>query len=471
MIRRRLALHRWDVIRGAGRTFWQRLTPPQLFVGSFALLVVLGTVGFQVLPGLYPDGERPMDWLDSLFISTSAVCVTGLSVIDVAARLTFWGQLWLLVLIQLGGLGMITFASLIIVLLGGRLSLRGEALAVGSTDTPPTLNPRRLLVEIIRFTFAFEAAGAVLLYFLWAPRLGWAGAAWPAVFHAVSAFCNAGFSTFSDNLIGFHNSPLTLLVIGGLIVAGGLGFLTLEELSLRVRGGRTGQVFRLSLHSRLVLAMTALLLTGGWVAYAVLEWDRTLAGMSVVDRVSNALFMSITCRTAGFNTMDYAAAAESTNFMTMGLMLVGGSPGSTAGGVKTTTFALIVVLAWSRFRGQEVASVWGRSVRDDLLGRAVGLLVLAAAVLVVGVLVLTLSETAVPNRDPFLGRAFEAVSGFCTVGLTMGVTMTLSPIGRLTLVALMFVGRVGTMTVAAALGRAHPEGVKFRYAYEDVVIG
>jgi trk system potassium uptake protein TrkH len=470
MIHRR-PLHRWDVIRGAGQSLWKRLTPPQLFVGSFALAILLGTVGFRVLPGLYPENQPPLDWIDSLFTATSAVCVTGLTVLDVSSQLTFWGQAWVLLLIQLGGLGMITFASLLIVLLGGRLSLRGEALAVGSTERPHVIEPGRLVREVVRFTFAFEFVGALLLYVLFVPRLGWGGAVWPAVFTSVSAFCNAGFSTFPDSLVGFRESPLVLLVVSALIIVGGLGFLALEELSLRFQGGRTRRIFRLSLHSRLVLATTVLLLLGGWLLFALLEWNGTLKGLGFGDRLVNALFLSVTCRTAGFNTIDHAQAAESTNFLTILLMMIGGSPGSTAGGVKTTTVALIALLAWSRLRGEEVPNVWGRSVRQEVLSRAVGLLALATVVVVIGVMVLTVTESATPSHDTFLARAFEAVSGFCTVGLSMGVTPALSPAGRLTLVALMFLGRVGTMTMAAALARPQPQDVKFRYAYEDVVIG
>ncbi len=460
---------RWTVIGGIRRSLWQRITPPQLFVGSFALLILIGTVGFQALPGLY-TGE-PMNWLDSLFMSTSAVCVTGLSVIDPGTRLTFAGQVWLLMLIQLGGLGMITFASLIILALGGRLSLRAEALSAGSLDHAPTVRPQKLIRDIILFTFAFEATGGVLLYLAWVPRLGWSEAVWPAVFHAISAFCNAGFSTHADSLIGFQRSPLTLAIVMALIVAGGIGFLTLEELMLWFKAARSQKRFRLSLHTRLVLITTAMLIVGGWLVLGALEWERSLKSLPWYDRIVNALFMSVTPRTAGFNTIDYGQTSEATNYVTILLMSVGGSPGSTAGGMKTTTFILIGLMAWARFRGREVTSFAGRSVRPETTGMAVGLFVVCFTLVTLGILVLTLTEPGVGGRGQFLDWMFEAVSAFNTVGLSTGVTTGLSWAGRLVAIALMFLGRVGPLTFAAALARNPAHSERFRYAYEQVVVG
>ena len=459
----------WDGPAGRNPSLWQRLTPPQLFVGSFAALVLLGTLGLKLLPGLY-TGE-PLSWLDALFTAASAACVTGLIVVDTATYFTPLGQAFLLLLIQVGGLGMLTFTSLIITTLGGRLSLRQEALSTGgSADIAPHVNPRRLLRDVVLFTFAFEAAGAAALYALWVPRLGWEGAAWPAVFHSVSAFCNAGFSTFPDNLVSFQDSPATLSVVMALIVAGGLGFLTLEELALRARAGRNRQVFRLSLHTRLVVVTTVALIAAGWGLFAWLEWGATLGGMDTPDRVVNALFLSVTTRTAGFNTVDYGRATEGSNFLTILLMSVGGSPGGTAGGVKTTTLALLVVLAWSRYRGEGVASAWGRSLRKETTDRAVGLAVVSFAAMTAGILALTVTERHTGTGD-FLGRMFEAVSAFNTVGLSMGQTATLSPAGRVVVTALMFVGRVGPFGLAAALTSRAAAGGRFRYAYEEVAVG
>lgn len=467
-------MYRWEVPTRR-RTLWERLTPPQLFVLSFLFLILGGTVGLRLIPGLY-TGE-PLSWLNALFTATSAVCVTGLIVVDTATYFTTMGQGFILLLIQLGGLGIVTFTTLIIVALGRRLSLRHQALSPGAAEVSPHVDFRRLARAVVILTLVIEALGALCLYLLWAPRFGWGAAAWHAVFQSVSAFCNAGFSTFSDSLVGFAGSPLSLLVVAGLIVLGGIGFLTLEELNQRRRAHQEGRPFALSLHSRLVLAMTLGLLLAGTAGYLVFEWNVTLGGMPVMDRVVNALFMSSTARTAGFNTVDYARASDSANFLTILLMSIGGSPGSTAGGLKTTTFGLIMLLAWSRIRGREDVHAWGRSVPPETLSRAIGLMVVGFGVLTLGIFLLTAAELsalvhAARVHGQFLAHMFEAASAFNTVGLSLGATSDLSTGGRWVIILLMFVGRVGPLAFAAAITRsAERRKTRVRYAYEDVVVG
>jgi trk system potassium uptake protein TrkH len=340
----------------------------------------------------------------------------------------------------------------------------------------PHVDVGRLARDILLFTAVIELAGALLLYLVWIPRLGWVEAAWPAFFHAVSAFCNAGFSTFSDSLVGFQRSPLTLLVIMLLIVLGGIGFLTLEELDQARRARRERRGYRLSLHSRLALATSAVLIVGGWILFALVEWRVTLAELPLVHRLSNALFLSVTPRTAGFNSIDYALASDSTNFLTTIFMMIGGSPGSTAGGLKTTTVALIGLLAWSRLRGREVVSVGGRSVPEETIQRAVGLFVVGFGVVTAAILIFTATEIGAVghsvSNERFLRFMFESASAFNTVGLTMNTTAELSTGGRWLDILLMFLGRVGPLTFAAALVlRSRHSVARFRYAYEDVVVG
>jgi trk system potassium uptake protein len=452
------------------RSLWHRLTPPQLFVGSFAGMILLGTLGLMFLPGLYVN-ER-LGWVDALFTATSAVCVTGLIVVDTATHFTVRGQAFILLLIQLGGLGMITFTTLIILALGGRLSLRHEELAGPGVPVSDEIDHRRLTFNVVRATLVLEALGALVLYVLWAPRLGWGGAAWHAVFQSISAFCNAGFSTFSDSVIGFQQAPGTLLTMALLIILGGLGFLVLEEVYLRRswRPGRSGARSRLSLHSTLVLATTAALLVLGSAAYLVFEWGGVLGDMRFAERMANAFFMSTTARTAGFNSVDYALANPDTNFLTILLMSIGGAPGSTAGGLKVTTFALIVLLAYARLRGWSVVSVWGRSVPEETVQRAIGLFVLGFAVVTLGIF--AYARTELDQAAPeFFSHMFEAISAFNTVGLSLGVTPDLSTQGRWLTVILMFVGRVGPLAVAAALARRVSRTASLRYSREDVVIG
>lgn len=403
-------------------------------------------------------------------------CVTGLIVVDTATYFTAWGQAYLLLLIQLGGLGILTFTTLVILALGRRVSLHHEALNAPPSGVTWDMDFRHLARNIVVFTFAFEAVGALMLFLLWHGRLGAVGAAWHAVFHAVSAFCNAGFSTFSTSLVAFHDDPAVLGVIITLIVIGGMGFLTLAELDAMRRRPGASRAGTFSLHTQLVLATTGFLLIGGWVVFTALEWTNTLAGMPVSAKLINGLFMSVTARTAGFNTVDYASTADSTNFFTILLMSVGGSPGSTAGGIKTTTVALIALLAVSRVLGRQVTSIRHRSVPDATIQRAVGLSVVAFATVTVAILLYSVLEIGATGHQraggEFVRYMFEAVSAFNTVGLSMGVTPDLSSASRLLTVFLMYMGRVGPLSFAAAIALRQAKAAgEFRYAYEDVIIG
>lgn len=461
---------RWDLSREAGFGFWQKITPPQLFAGSFAFLIILGTLALKLIPGLYVGPE--LGWQDALFTSTSAVCVTGLVVVDTGAFFTTAGHVVLLVLIQLGGLGMLAFTSLVITILGRRLSLRAQSsLTMESRKSGPHVDVRRLALDVVRFTFVIEATGAILLIAAWAPKHGFAAVIWPAIFHSVSAFCNAGFSIYPDSLIGFNDSPVSLVIIMILVVFGGIGFVTMEEFFLRFLARKTKRIRRLSIHSRLVMVTTLVLLFGAWPLFAVIEWDQGLSGLSVGDKICNALFMSTTARTAGFNTIDYANVSDSGNFLTMLLMTVGGSPGSTAGGMKTTTFALIMLLAWSRWRSHETTTFANRTIPDETIQRAVGLTVLALGTVALGVFALATTEQYGLHEASFLVHMFEAVSAFNTVGLSLGLTPHMSTAGRWVTIMLMFLGRVGPLTFAAALVVRRVRNSRFRYAFEDVVVG
>jgi trk/ktr system potassium uptake protein len=454
------------------RSFWRRLTPVQLFVGSFLLLIVLGTLGFEVLPGLYTGAK--LGWLDALFTATSAVCVTGLIVVDTATAFTTFGQAYLLLLIQLGGLGMITFASLVILGLGGRLSLRQEQLT-SVAEVAPHIDYRELTRNVIRFTLFLEGLGALLLWLDWGPRIGWTTAVWHSIFNSVSAFCNAGFSTFSDSLISFQRDPISLTLIMLLIIAGGLGFLTLQELHLLRDRKNHVTLDRISVHSRLALAVTGILILVGWVLYTVFEWRRTLVDMPAWARVWNGLFMSVTARTAGYNSMDYAQVSQVTAFLTVLLMFIGGSPGGTAGGVKTTTVALIGLLAWSRLRGRNAVNIMNRTVPDETIHRAIGLFVAAFSIVTAGIFLLTAvglphhAESAL--RGDFLALMFEATSAFGTVGLSTGITGNLTAAGRWLAVFLMFLGRIGPLALGAAIMLPDRGPGRFRFAREDVIIG
>lgn len=442
----------------------------QLFLLSFAVLIAVGTLGFLLLPGLY-RGEG-LGLVDALFTATSAVCVTGLIVVDTATYFTPLGQAWIAVLIQLGGLGMLTFTTLVIGLLGRRSGLEATEAAAGHASAIAHLRPRELVRHVVIATFVLETVGAIVLWLLWTGDFGARGALWPAVFHAISAFCNAGFSLFSNSLEGFADRSSVVGLISVLIVLGGLGFIVLSDLWAR---WRRPDIRRFSTHTRLVLVSTAVLLAGATVLFLVFEVPNTFREMGWIDRFSNAWFMAVTPRTAGFNTVNYDTVSNPSLFLTILLMIVGGSPGSTAGGIKTTTFALLALVFIQRLTGREHVSVGARTIPRETVERAAALTIGAIMILGAGVFLLALEEHTIAHaadRVDFLRLAFEAHSAFGTVGLSMGVTPSLGTGGRLILVVLMFLGRVGPLAVASAMAMAvGRRATRYRYAREDVVIG
>ena len=452
-------------------SFWRRLTAAQLFVGSFLGLVLFGTALLYLLPGIY-TGER-LGFIDTLFTATSAVCVTGLIVVDTATYFTPFGQAVLLFLIQLGGLGILSLTTLLILAVGRKLTLRSEELA-GPGDVVPDLEPRQIVRTLVTYTFIVEIVGAIALYVAWAPRFGVRDALWPALFHAVSAFCNAGFSIFTDNLVSFGGHTPTLAIVGALIIIGGLGSVVIAELWRRLRRPAVRRPF--SVHTRIVLATTAFLLLGGTVLFTTFEWNNTLAQLPLTGRFAEALFYAITPRTAGFNTVEYALLTPGALFLTIGLMMVGGSPGSTAGGLKTTTFALVGLLAYSRIRGREHSGAFRRTIPEQTIERAVGLFVAVMIGLGAAILLLLVVEFgARPYTETggaFMQLTFEAVSAFNTVGLSTGITSSLSTPGKIIVILLMFIGRVGPLTlVASMIVASRRTTVHLRHSTEDVIIG
>lgn len=440
---------------------------PQLLVMSFAALITLGWIGFLALPGLYTGA--PMDWVDALFIATSAVCVTGLASIDVPNVLTFWGELWLLILIQAGALGILTFAASIVVAVGRRAGLGVEEASGSFMAILPSGTPRQMLQTILGVTLVCEAAGALALLVCWFGDYGFFEALWLAVFHSVSAFCNAGFSLFSDSLIGQRENASVLLVLAVLIVLGGIGFPVLHDLRARLRGKR-----RLTTHARVVLGASAVLLVAGSLAFLLFEWDRVLAPLSLIDRVVNAFFMSVTPRTAGFNSVDYAAVSNDSLLATIALMWIGGGPASVAGGAKVTTVALLAFLMWTRLRGDRHVSIGGRTVPEETVHRATGLAVGMVLILIVFTMGLLEFEgqvgSGLDERDHLVRVVFEVQSALSTVGLSMNLTTTLGDGSKLVLVVVMLLGRLGPLAVLGAMAR-RMHHVHLRHPHEDVLIG
>jgi trk system potassium uptake protein TrkH len=437
---------------------------------SFATLIFIGTLGFLALPGIYTGSSLGL--LDALFTATSAVCVTGLIVVDTATYFTPFGQLWVLLLIQLGGLGILTFTTLLALAMGRKASLSVEEASVVGAPRLAFLDRRSLISAVVTGTFAVEAVGAFGLWLDWRGEMGTVRAIFPAVFHAISAFCNAGFSTFSDSLMGYQGSWMTLGVVMALVVLGGLGFVVLEDLRAGLKKRST---HRLSLHTRIVLVTTILLLVSSWVMFSFFEAGDELIGLGPAHRLLNGLFMAVTPRTAGFNTVDYGSVNNPSVFLTMILMVIGGSPGSTAGGLKTVTFGILVLVLIARLRGDARVSAFGRTLPRETIQRAVGLVIggiilLAAAVFLL--LIVELPSGGPENRAEFVMLVFEAASAFGTVGLSMGVTAALTGLGKAVIILLMFVGRIGPLVVVSAMtwaGRGSRPA--FRYGEEDIIIG
>jgi trk system potassium uptake protein len=442
-------------------------TPGRLLIASFLALIAVGTLLLK-LPWATPP-EQPIGWIDAFFTATSASCVTGLVVRDSGAGFTPFGQGVILALIQSGGLGIMSFSLLILSLLRGRPTFAQRAVYEQTLAGGPQGDVRPLLRLVFVFTFASEAVGAALLAVRFVPEMGFARGTWASVFHAVSAFCNAGFALWPDSLERYRADAWVNLVVMALIVLGGLGFFVVWEL-VRERG----RWRRLSVHSKLALAVSGLLIVAGTGMFWLLESGNTLFGLPWSEQLLASLFQGVTPRTAGFNTVSFGALTPPTLFFLTILMLIGGSPGSTAGGIKTTTFGVLVLATFTRFRGHRNIDAFRRTLTRETIGNTAAIALGGMLAVVLGVFVLLLSELPARNVEGdsavFISLYFEAVSALGTVGLSTGVTGFLEPSSRLVVAVLMFLGRLGPLTVASSLASGSTR-TDWRYPEEDVVVG
>ncbi|WP_437492045.1 TrkH family potassium uptake protein [Sorangium sp. So ce1014] len=451
--------------------------PARLMAVSFGVATLLGSFLLTLPQSLRDIADA--SFIDGLFMSASAVCVTGLAVHSVAETYTPFGQAVLLLLVQIGGLGIMVLSTFFAIVAGRRLRLRDAAVMAEMIDADSFARLRRNVAAIVLFTLGIEAVGALALLFSFlphheivsgpvagAPLSGAGDHLWAAVFHSVSAFCNAGFSLFGGGLVPLVGSPAVSGVVSALVILGGLGFPVHEELlrraRLRLRGERPP---RLSLHSRVVLLTTAVLLVVGTAGFLMLEWRRSMGGLSWPVKVLASFFQSAMTRTAGFNTVDYGLMGPATLMLVCMLMFIGGAPGSTAGGVKVTTVATLFATLRAELRGDEAPHLLGRTLPAATVRRAMGVAFLMV-VLVSGFLLVML---ALEPHSP-MGLALETVSAFATVGLSANITPSLSAPGKLVITLAMFIGRIGPLTLALALAN-QARARSYRLPEERVGIG
>jgi trk system potassium uptake protein len=447
-----------------------KMHPATLVLSSFLLVISLGALILE-LPAATCGSH--MDWIDAFFTATSAVCVTGLVVVDTGGYFTTFGQVVILVLIQIGGLGVMTISVTLFQWIGRSVSFRQRMVLQDLFAHTPRQDIFNLVKSIVLFTLGVEALGALLLTIHWYGEYTLPHAVYLAVFHSVSAFCNAGFALFPDSMVRYGASPLLNVTLCILIVVGGIGFPVLYDLQSGVRASRTKRV-RLSIHTKTVLVTTLLLIVFGTLMFAFLERNALTASPSLSHRILVPLFQSITCRTAGFNTVDILSLREATLAMMIFLMFFGASPGSCGGGVKTTTLALLTAFSISRLRRQRRVNMFKKSIPVETVNRSISLILISIGTIGVVQFLLLMGDPVTGSQahgaGSFLGYLFETVSAFGTVGLTMGETPYLGIWGKSWIILMMIIGRVGVLTISYIIvGTGPTNGIE--RSEENLMIG
>ena len=432
-----------------------------LALGFFIVIFIGGTI--LSLPISSANGEAT-NFLDSLFTATSATCVTGLVTVDTGTHWNLFGQTVIMILIEIGGLGFMSFATFISVLIGRRITLKSRLLMQEAMNTFNIQGLVKMLKKVMLFTFIIQFIGAVILSTQLIPEFGVARGLYISIFSSISTFCNAGFDLFGNfnSYTGYYDNSIILLTVSALIAIGGLGFIVLLEL-YNYRNTK-----KLSLHSKLVLLITAILIVGGTIVMFILEYNNpdTIGNMNFKDKIVNSIVASISPRTAGINSVPIDKMTTTSKFVTVILMFIGGSPGSTAGGLKTSTLGIILCTAISVIRGKENADIFGRTIPRGLQLKAITLLIIGMGLVMTVTMMLTIAE---PN-EAFLDVLYEATSAFGTVGLTTGVTQRLSEPGKIIIITLMYLGRVGPLTVVMAIV-SKKKGANYKYPEGKILIG
>lgn len=442
------------------------LTPPRIFVLSFAGVILAGTMllGFPM-----SASHSPLRLIDALFTSTSAVCVTGLVVIDTGRDLSTIGQVMTLLLIQIGGLGIITFSTVFFVLMGRGISFKEREIVQSTFLHTPRKDFIAIAKSVFWFSFVFEFIGTLLLFIRFSQDFPWGMAFYEAVYHAISAFNNAGFSLFSDSFIRYQGDLLINATLMSLFVIGGIGFIVQYE----VFGRLTGRQEKLSVHTRIVMITTATLILSGAILFYLFERNNMIKDAPLQTKILASLFQSVTPRTCGFNTVEIGLLTNATLLLVIVLMFIGASPGSTGGGVKTTSAALLILMIWNRLKGNEEVNIFSRTVPREIISRTISIIFASAfSISIISSILLIARGNLSPleSRPLFVEYLFETVSAFGTVGLSMGVTPKLSDLQKVAIIFMMFAGRVGPLTFAFSLSRQR-EKAGITYAEEGVMVG
>jgi len=436
--------------------------PPVFVLFSFFLAIFVGTL-FLLLPAATVKGEVTT-LIGALFTSTSATCVTGLIVYDTGTHFTLFGQTIILILIQVGGLGIMTVSSAFAIMLGQKLSIKSESLIQNVVGESNRVDMVDLLRNVFIVTVTFEIIGAVLMYFTFRQDLASAREAiYYSVFHSVSAFCNAGFGLFSNSLMNYSMNFNINFVVTGLIILGGIGFPVMVDIRKNMFKGLS--ISRLSLHTKIVLAGTAALILFGVIGFFIAEYNSTMKDQNLIYRIFTSYFQSVTARTAGFNTIDNGALTKSSVLLTSILMFIGASPGSTAGGIKTTTLVVVVISVLALFRGHRDVSIFRRKISEEIIYRVLALITASIFFLAGMIFVLMLLEPF-----SFEKIVFEAISAFGTVGLSMGITPLLRDFSKVLIIILMYLGRVGPLTLIYAISEKTAVS-SYTYTEERISIG
>ena len=437
-----------------------RLNGVQILALGFLIAIIIGAIILS-LPISSRTGE-PTNFLDAIFTSTSAVCVTGLITLDTSTHWSVFGQTVIITLIEIGGLGFMSFGVLISLILGKKITLRERLVMQEAMNTYSIQGLVKMVKYVLIFTMSVQFFGALLLSTQFVPEYGIGRGIFYSIFHSISAFCNAGFDLFGTSLVGYSSNSVVILVISALIIIGGLGFTVLLEI-YEFKGMK-----KLSLHSKLVLITTAILVFGGAILMLIFEYNNvdTIANMNIKDKLLNSFFASVTPRTAGFNSISTDGMTTAGKFLTIILMFIGGSPGSTAGGLKTATFGLIILTVISVIKGREDTEAFGKRFAKELVYKAFALLIIAVGLIIVVTMLLSVTEKGIE----FIDLLYEATSAFATVGLTTGVTQKLSTVGRIIIMIMMYFGRVGPLTVALALTNRKKK-VDYKYPEGKILIG